>query len=104
MDRERRKGSNEIPDNLEELLNKNQLQALSGMKNTEWELWFMRRPLFQESVLVVHNTRDGSIGILDEDGSIIKQTDIKVRELDKPSSIKVETDINMHELDALLNK
>ena len=104
MDRERRKEGNQIPDNLEELLNKNQLQALSGMKHTDWELWFVRRPLFQEPVPVVHNTKDGTIGILDKGGSIIIQTDIKVRELDKPGNTRVEPDINMYELDALLNK
>ena len=104
MDRERRKEGNQIPDNLEELLNKNQLQALSGMKHTDWVLWFVRSPLFQEPVPVVHNTKDGTIGVLDKEGSIIMQTDIKVRELDKPGNTKVQSDINMHELDALLNK
>jgi hypothetical protein len=86
VDRERRKGGIPTPDNLEELLNKTQFQALSGMKHSEWELWFVRRPLFQEPVPVVHNTNDGRIGIMDKDGSIRIQTDIKVRELDKPDS------------------
>ena len=104
MDRERRKEGNQIPDNLEELLNNNQLHALIGMKNTDWELWFVRRPLFQEPVPVVHNTKDGSIGVLDKEGSIIKQTDIKVRELDKPGNTRVQPNINMHQLADLLNK
>ena len=97
MDRERRKGDILNPDNLEELLNKNQLQALSGMKHTEWELRFVRRPLFQEPVPIVLNIKDGSIGILDKDGSIRIQTDIKVRELDKldsGSTIKQSTGVD----------
>jgi hypothetical protein len=97
MNRERRKRGILNPDNLEELLNKNQLQALSGMKHTEWELRFVRRPLFQEPVPVVLNTKDGSIGILDKDGSIRIQTDIKVRELDKldsGSTIKQSTGVD----------
>ena len=84
MDRERRKGGIPTPDNLEELLNKNQFQALSGMKYSGWELRFVRRPLFPEPVPIVHNTNDGRIGILDKDGGIRIQTDIKERELDKP--------------------
>jgi len=104
VERERRKEGILIPDNLEELLNKTQLQALSGMKHSEWELWFVRRPLFQEPVPVVHNTKDGSIGILDKDGSIRTQTDIKVRELDQAGSIRIQTDINFPELDSLLSK
>lgn len=104
MERERRKDGNQIPDNLEELLNHNQLHALIGMKHTDWELWFVRRPLFQEPVPVVHNTKDGSIGVLDKEGGIVKQTDIKVRELDKPGNVRVQPDINTHELAALLNK
>ena len=104
MDRERRKEGNQIPDNLEELLNINQLQALNGMKHSDWELWFVRRPLFQEPIPVVHNTNDGTIGVLDKEGSILIQTDINVRELDKPGNTKVQPDINRHELDVLLIK
>jgi hypothetical protein len=97
MNREKRKRDILNPDNLEKLLNKNQLQALSGMKHTEWELRFVRRPLFQEPVPVVLNTKDGSIAILDKDGSIRIQTDIKVRELDKHdsgSTIKQSTGVD----------
>lgn len=82
MDREKRKGSIPIPDNLKELLNAAQLQALSGMKYSGWELRYLRRPLFQEPVLVVQNPNDGRIGILDKDGSIRIQTNIEVRELE----------------------
>jgi hypothetical protein len=82
MDREKRKGSIPIPDHLKELLNDAQLKALSGMKYSGWELRFLRRPLFQEPVLVVHNSIDGRIGVLDKDGSIRIQANIKVRELE----------------------
>ena len=81
MDREKRKGSIPIPDNLKELLNAAHLQALSGMKYSGWELQYVRRPLFQEPVLVVQNPNDGRIGILDKDGKIRIQANINVREL-----------------------
>ena len=78
--RERRGGTVPIPDNLREILNEVQWQALSGIKYSGWELRFLRRPLFQEPVLVVRNPNDGRIGVLDSDGSIKIQPDIKVGE------------------------
>jgi hypothetical protein len=78
--RERRGGNTPIPDNLKEILNEVQWRALSGIKYSGWELRFLRRPLFQEPVLVVHNPNDGRIGVLDSDGSIKIQPDIKVSE------------------------
>jgi len=83
--RDKRKGNIPIPDNFKELLNDAQLKALSGMKYSGWELRFLRRPLFQEPVIVVHNSNDGRIGILDKDGSIRIQANIKVRELESLS-------------------
>lgn len=82
MDREKRKGSIPIPDNLEELLNKAQLQALSGLKYSGWELRYLRKPLFQEPMPVMHNTNDGRIGILDHVGILRIETHIKDRRLD----------------------
>lgn len=82
MDRERQKGGVLIPDNLEELLSKAQMKALSGLKYSGWELQFLRRPLFQEPMPVVHNTNDGRIGVLDSDGNLRIETHIKDRKLD----------------------
>jgi hypothetical protein len=80
MDNEKRKGDIPIPDNLEEMLNEAQRQALPGIVNSGWELQFLRRPLFQELVLVLHNPNDNRTGILDTDGRIKIQADIKVRD------------------------
>ena len=82
MDREKRKGTSQIPKNLNDILNKAQLQALSGIKHAGWELLFLRRPLFQEPVLVVHNPKDNTTGIFDKDGKIIIQPNFKKRELE----------------------
>ena len=86
MDRERRKGDIPIPDDLKEVLNDAQLRALSGMKYLGWKLQYVRRPLFQEPVLVVHYPDDDRIGILDKDGKINMQSEIRARELDKQVS------------------
>ena len=80
MDRDKRKGVISIPPNLEELLNEAQQQALPGIKYSGWELRFLRRPLFQDPVLVVHNSNDGRTGILEKDGRIRIQANIKIRE------------------------
>jgi hypothetical protein len=78
VDNEKRKGDIPIPDNLEEVLNEAQRQALPGIVNSGWELRFLRRPMFQEPVLVLRN--DNRTGILDTDGRIKIQADIKVRD------------------------
>jgi len=92
MDRERRKGIIPIPDNLNELLNKPQRQALSGIEYTGWELRFLRRPLFQDPVLVVQNLNDGEIGALDKGGSVKVLPCIKVREQESRKRIAPSTD------------
>lgn len=81
MDREKRKGNSSIPDNLKEIMSEAQVKALSGIGYSGWELRFLRRPLFQEPEIVLHNPDNGRIGILDRDGSI-KLHNIKVRDLD----------------------
>ena len=63
MGEEKRNGVSPIPENLKGVLNEAQWQALSGIKYSGWELRFLHRPLFQESVLVVHNSNDGTTGI-----------------------------------------
>lgn len=80
MDKEKRKGGNSIPENLEEMLNEVQRQALPGIEYLGWEPRFLRKPLFKTPALVLQNSNDGRIGILDEDGKIIIQANITVRE------------------------
>ena len=81
MDREKRKGNISIPDNLKEMMSEAQVKALSGIGYSGWELRFLRRPLFQESEIVLYNPDNGRIGILDRDGSI-RLHNIKIRDLD----------------------
>jgi hypothetical protein len=79
VDREKRKGGISIPENLKEILNEAQWQALSGIKYSGWELRFLRKPVFQAPELVIQNSSDGRTGILDVDGRIRIQN-IKMRE------------------------
>lgn len=70
MVRERRAGVLPIPDDLKEVLNDAQLQALQAIDGMGWELQFVRRPLFQGVVPVIVNSKDNSRGILEENGEI----------------------------------
>lgn len=80
MDREKRKGDTSTPATLKDMLNEAQRQAMPGIEYVGWELRFLRKPLFQTPALVLLNSIDGRIGIMDERGSIRIQTNIKVRE------------------------
>jgi hypothetical protein len=86
MDKEKRTGVKPIPDDLKEALNEAQWQTLKGFEYSGWVLKFVRRPLFQELVPVVHNTEDDNIGVLEKDGSINMRPDIKIRERAKLST------------------
>ncbi len=79
MDREKRKGEKPVPDNLDQTLNQLQLLALRQIENFGWSLRFVRRPLFQEPVPVVVSADGETIGILEEDGRVNVQPDIKLR-------------------------
>lgn len=83
MDKEKRTGIKPIPDDLKEVLNEVQWRALPGIVYSGWELRFFRRALFQEPVLVVHNTKDDRLGVLEKDGSINVQPEIKIRDYTK---------------------
>jgi hypothetical protein len=80
VDREKRKGDISTPENLKEMLNEAQRQAIPGIEYAGWELRFLRKPLFQTQALVLLNSIDGRIGIMDEHGRIRIQANIKVRE------------------------
>ena len=83
MNGEKRKSNTPIPDKLEELLNEAQRQALPGLKFTGWEPCFLRnKNQFLEPDVVMRNTYDNRLGILEFDGSIRIDDDVKVRNED----------------------
>ena len=82
MDREKRNGDDPIPANLEEMLSEAQRRTLPGIKYAGWEPRFLRQQAFQPPTLVMHNSNDDRIGVMDADGRFKIQDDIKVREED----------------------
>lgn len=80
MDQEKRKGDKPVPENITRFLNELQILALRRVENFGWRLQFIRRPLFQEPVVVVIDGEGKKIGILEDDGRINMAPDIKIRE------------------------
>jgi len=80
MDQEKRKGDEPVPDNAIKMLNQMQIMALHQIEGYGWQLQFIRRPLFQDPVPVVIDADGKKIGILEDDGRINMEPDIKVRE------------------------
>ncbi|WP_185235104.1 hypothetical protein [Teredinibacter franksiae] len=76
---ERRDRSKPIPYNLSEYLNDDQQFSLRQMESFGWQLSFIRRPLFQEQVVVVANEDSSQYGVLEKDGSINMQAMIDLR-------------------------
>ena len=79
MDQDRRKSDIPVPDNLEEVLNVAQQRTLTGITYSGWVPRFLRRPMFQEPVLILHHPEEGGIAILDADGRLETQAGVKLR-------------------------
>jgi hypothetical protein len=79
MTRERRQNKKLTPDDVKKILNHKQLTALHQCQYFGWKLRFIRRPLFQDPVPVLYNAKFDKIGILDPDGHINMEPELKVR-------------------------
>jgi len=76
---ERRSGQVAIPDDLMSELNELQHQTLARLEGFGWSVGFVRRPLFQERVVVLFDPSGQQHAVLLEDGSLDKSTDTPVR-------------------------
>ena len=76
---ERRKGISPIPMNLREFLTDDQRRALKNMERFGWRLAFVRRPLFQEPLVVICDEEETAFSVLQEDGNIDSKPDIILR-------------------------
>jgi hypothetical protein len=80
MNNDKRDQQAPIPDNLDAILSEFQLMALHRIENFGWELHFVRRPMFQVPTVVVFSADGKKIGVLEDDGRINMNSDIKLRE------------------------
>lgn len=79
MEKDQRHTQKPVPENLEQYLTLKQQAALKMVQSLGWRLQFVRRPLFQQPEPVVCNAKLDQIGILDPDGNIDLELELKVR-------------------------
>lgn len=79
MEREKRKGEPPVPANFQDALSPDQMLTLRQIENFGWQVAFVRRPLFQESVIVVATADNKKFGILEDTGELNLQAEIKMR-------------------------
>ena len=76
----KRSSEKTIPENIKDFLTDAQAAELNHIEGFGWSLKYIRRPLFQERVVVVMNPNGSSIGILEEDGRLNLESNIDTRE------------------------
>ncbi len=79
MKREKRNDEAPIPADLEKTLSLEQMMTLRQIENFGWQVAFVRRPLFQESVVVVANSNNQKFGVLEDTGELNLQAEIRLR-------------------------
>ncbi len=79
MNNEKRKGEPPIPADFQEVLSPDQMMTLRQIENFGWQVAFVRRPLFQESIVVVATSDNKKHGVLEETGELNMQAEIKIR-------------------------
>ncbi|PWB58412.1 MAG: hypothetical protein C3F18_02365 [Nitrosomonadales bacterium] len=79
MDGENRGASKPVPDNLNQVLNELQMMALRRIESFGWELRFVRRPSLKQPIPVVSNAEGTTIGVLEEDGRVNLEHDVRLR-------------------------
>lgn len=76
---DRRGNQKAIPIDLARYLNQLQLVALHSLENFGWHLWFVRRPLFMQPIVVVTNKDASELAVLEEDGSVNMRPSLQLR-------------------------
>jgi len=77
--RERRGSQPAIPLNLREFLCDEQRVALRKVESFGWRLAFVRRPMFQEPLVVVSNEDTHDFSVLEKDGSLSPSIHLHLR-------------------------
>ncbi len=78
---EHRNSAPPIPDNYQQILTDQQLMTLQKVESFGGELWFIRRPLFQDVVPVVKfcDSKSNCTAVIEEDGFLNKQHNLVIR-------------------------
>ena len=76
---ERRIGQAPVPDDMYSRLTEPQHQTLARLLRIGWSVTFVRRPLFQTPVFILHEPKSGDYFVLNEGGAIDKVNDTALR-------------------------
>jgi hypothetical protein len=68
-----------VPIDLGRYLNESQLLALHRLESFGWHLWFVRRPLFMQPIVMVANSESTQHAQLEEDGSVNLKPQLHLR-------------------------
>ena len=77
--RERRQGQKAVPDDVFTRLTELQRLSLARLESFGWTIRLVRRPLFEDQVIVVADPTGKDVAILDEDGQLDRDTPITIR-------------------------
>ena len=77
--KERRKSADRISNALKRELNEAQLMTLCGLEPYGWELKFVRRPMFQQSIAIVFDADRKSFAVLEADGTLNENPGFDIR-------------------------
>lgn len=76
---DRRGAQKAVPIDLARYLNKCQLLALHSLESFGWHLWFVRRPLFMQPIVIVANAESTQYAQLDENGAVNVKPPLQLR-------------------------
>jgi hypothetical protein len=79
MEEKRRKTEKELAILLKRELNEEQRLTLADIERFGWELKFIRRPLFQQSIAVVFDSDRKCFAVLEPDGTLNENPGITIR-------------------------
>ena len=68
-----------VPDDYESHFTEDQLHAWKSLENFGMEIWFIRRPLFQDPTIVIRN-HSGDVYLFDKDGKLKVEHGLTIRE------------------------
>jgi len=68
-----------VPIDLGRYLNESQLLALHSLESFGWHLWFVRRPLFMQPIVIVANSESTQHAMLEADGSVNLKPPLQLR-------------------------
>jgi hypothetical protein len=76
---ERRVGLDAIPKDIKSHMTKMQRDTIARLRAVGWSIQFVRRPLYEDQVIVLVDSSGEQQAVLQEDGSIIRNPGISVR-------------------------